>query len=303
MGAMRNLKLQIGLLAADVALAKATNERNSITFNRIHKHKVDANGNLVPCLSATGQKIYCKACNVEVTNQDDLGKGYEHAKGQFIEVTDAELDAIKTETNGALIVTEIVTKDEFQQRPYMMSGSVYYLTPPAKDKYPPQTYAMIYEAMKQDQGVAIAKTAMYGRTQAMAIVAGDSGCLLMYMLRYPDEVRPQPLLQLPPIDQKQLPLVRQILDLMKTPSMDLSYRDDYEDGKKTVIENKLKGIVPVVATPAPPVVQNNAIEDQLKATIEMMKAAKANKVAQPAVTAPAVEAEKPAKKSRKSKVA
>lgn len=306
MGAMQNLRVQFGIISFDVAMQKATNERNAIAFNRLHKHKdsgkKDKDGNPIyePCLGPTGQKIYCKACNAQDLASDAMTKGYEFRKGEFIEVTEQELDSLKVDTNGAIAVKEIVPTSELTKRMAIMTGNVYYLTPPAKAKFLDPTYGLMFTALQGDR-VAIGHTAMYGRTQACAIVAGPN-CFLMYTLRYPEEIRPAPNVQLPAVDQNQLKMAKQILDLLGQTDIDFTYHDDYEAAKKNLIDMKMAGMPIQQPVAQQPVVVNNSVEDMLKKTLEALQA---NPPKQPKATAPPKE-EQPvvvAKKGGRKKTA
>jgi non-homologous end joining protein Ku len=292
MGNVQNARLQIGLLATDVSLQKATNERNAISFNRAHKHTPgakDSAGNPLPAVSFTGEKVYCKDCGVEIPSGDpSLTKGYSYQKGQLIEVPEAHLTALKVPSSGAILVSEVVSPDEINCRPFMLSGSYYHLVPPSKAKHIDPAYGLILESLK-DGSYAVGQTAIYGRTQTVAITAGQN-CLLMYMLRYPTEVRQEPQVTIPPVDQANLAMCKQILGILRKPSINLNYADDYETAKKNLVDMLMQGITTLPQAPTAPVVANKSIEEQLKATLAALQG-----------QAPAAETKEPEAKAPKGK--
>jgi DNA end-binding protein Ku len=307
MGAIQNIKVQMGLVFFDAAIKKATNERNSISFKRLHKSKKVKQQNdkgeevevEVPCAHETGQKIYCKGCAIDIAN-DDTVKGYEFSKGQYITIDEDKLDELKVESSGAVICRDVVTREEFQKIGHMLTGVMYRLEPPEKDKYPPTTFALIHAA--QEDKVAIGKISIYGRTQVCAVVP-DKNSFLMHMLRFPNEVRQAPDKALPPIDQKQLSMAKQIIASMLQPTIDLNYRDEYGEQVKQYVDSLVPGAVALQATKeeAPKLVPDS-LDDMLKRTLELFQTQGAGK---PVSDAPVAEEPKPEKKpkGRKAKVA
>lgn len=274
MGAVQNARLQIGMLATDVSLLKATNERNSIAFNRAHKHAPgakDKNGNPLPAVSFTGEKVYCKDCGKELPSGDpELTKGYSFSKGQLIEIPAAHLTALKVPSSGAILVSEVIGADRINERPFMLSGSYYHLVPPQKAKHVDPAYGLILEGLKGGS-YAIGQTAIYGRTQTVAITAGTN-CLLMYMLRYPSEVRQEPTVNIPNVDPAMLAMCKQILGILKKPDINLNYVDDYETAKKNLVDMLMQGVMTLPQAPQAPTVVNTSLEDQLKATLAALQA-------------------------------
>lgn len=293
--AMRNLVLQLGMVQAEVSMVKATEDRKRIELNRIHK----------ACMGPTGTKPYCKVCNRDLDSKKDpvndaIVSGYQFAKGQYVEVTDQELESVQVPTNGAIEVQEICSEAEFLAKPIILTGQVYYLEPPQKSKYPPTTFGLLRESLRGS--VAMARTAMYSREYTVAITVGDQG-FVMYLIRYQSEIRPEHHIALPPLDQKQLSLCKMVVDAMRVSKIRLDYPDNYTTGLQAVIDAKVAG--QPIATPAPvaPAMPNTSIEAQLQATLDAIRA-KANKPVEPAAKpAEPTKAEEPKRKGKKGRAA
>jgi Ku protein len=304
MAKMRELKLKIGLMSVDCSLERATEDRQQIDLNQIHKH---ADGSMWP----VGKKDYCKdpTCpeHKEIP-RTAIGKGYPIAKGQWVEVDPDVIKNLKVPSNGAIIVNEVVERSEFLSRPHLIGGT-YYLTPVSNTRYPATEFALVHAALGQDS-VAVGRTVLSDKTEAVAIVAGSNGCLVMYKLRYADEIRPEPTVTHPPVDKGQLQMVSQMIGFIKKPQMDLSAVNDFEEAKKLYCESLAAGVTPSVpVAPAITAVQPENLTERLKASLELMTREAEQVKAKPQAPVPVTQSELPeakkpaAKGKKKSKVA
>lgn len=285
MGAMRNLTIQFALIPVQVAMTKATEPRKGFDFKRLHKG----------CLGETGQKIFCKKCGqTDLHQNNDCSKGYATAGG-YIEVDQAELDAIKVDSNGAIQIEEVTLIEELYRSPLVFTGDSYYLTP--KDKAP-QAYAAMFENLKGK--VAIGRTAMYGREYTVGIICGDYG-FIMHLLRYPSELRSEPILNLPAVPPNQAGIAKQVLDAFTVPTMNLDFPDNYSMGVQKMLDDKAAGIVPVPQPQAPPVQRVDNLEEQMRKSLEILQAKAKAKLEQKVVAAAAPPAEEPKAKAKGKK--
>lgn len=282
MGAMRKLTLQFGMVNIPVAMNKATNDRKTIKLNELH----------AKCLQPAGKKSYCKSEGLDITSQDII-KGYEFTKGQYVPLPKAELDAIKIASSDAIIVQELVPRDQIGD-PMLLTGDSYYLSP--TDKHP-QAYATMLTAMREENLVAIGRTCMYSREFQVAVVAGQHG-FVMHMLRNQDEIRQEPQYALPTVDAGQLKLAKMIGKAQHSSDLHLLATDAYEAELKKVIDNKLAGTY-TMPTPQAPVVQpTQTLEEQLRETLARITAKKDEAIAKIKTEEP-----KAAKSKKKARVA
>jgi Ku protein len=155
-----------------VALYPATSESEKISFNQLNRQ--------------TGHRIkYLKVdaeTGEEVPNED-IVKGYELKKGQYIEVTKDELDEIALESTRTIEIDEFVDKADIDPR-YLIRP--YYLRPDGKVGH--DAFAVIRETIREMDKVAIGRVVLANREHIIALEPLDKG-LVGTLLRYPYEVR------------------------------------------------------------------------------------------------------------------
>ncbi|MGY4330193.1 DNA end-binding protein Ku [Bradyrhizobium sp. LB7.2] len=164
--------LRLSLVTCPVALYPATSESEKISFNQLNR--------------ATGHRIkYLKVdadTGDEVPNED-IVKGYELEKGQYIEVSKAELEEIALESTRTIEIDEFVDRTDIDPR-YLIRP--YYLRPDGKIGH--DAFAVIRETIREMDQVAIGRVVLTSREHIIALEPRDKG-LIGTLLRYPYEVR------------------------------------------------------------------------------------------------------------------
>ncbi|MCG2665739.1 Ku protein [Bradyrhizobium sp. GCM10023182] len=164
--------LRLSLVTCPVALYPATSESEKISFNQLNRQ--------------TGHRIkYLKVdadTGDEVPNED-IVKGYELDKGQYIEVTKEELEELALESTRTIEIDEFVDRSEIDPR-YLIRP--YYLRPDGKVGH--DAFAVIRETIREMDKVAIGRVVLTNREHIIALEARDKG-LIGTLLRYPYEVR------------------------------------------------------------------------------------------------------------------
>ncbi|WP_036015872.1 Ku protein [Bradyrhizobium yuanmingense] len=164
--------LRLSLVTCPVALYPATSESEKISFNQLNRQ--------------TGHRIkYLKVdadTGDEVPNED-IVKGYELDKGQYIEVSKEELDEIALESTRTIEIDEFVDRSDIDPR-YLIRP--YYLRPDGKVGH--DAFAVIRETIRGMDKVAIGRVVLTNREHIIALEARDKG-LIGTLLRYPYEVR------------------------------------------------------------------------------------------------------------------
>jgi DNA end-binding protein Ku len=164
--------LKLSLVSCPVAVYPATSEREKISFhqlnsntgNRIKYQKVDAQ---------TGEPV----------ESGDIIKGYEVGKGEYLELTPDELEAVAIESKRVIEIEEFVPKKEIDE---LYLNNPYYLAPDGEVGQ--QAFAVIREAIRKEGMVALAKVVFTTREHMIALEARGKG-MLGLTLRYPYEVR------------------------------------------------------------------------------------------------------------------
>ena len=166
--------LRLSLVLIPVKLHAATTE-GKVAFRQIHA----PSGN--PIRNVKG---VCDGETFTEVPEEEIIKGYEHAKGHHILINPEELDELKLEAKHTIDMVRFVDEAEIDSR-YLEKP--YYLTPDGDDA--DEGYTVIREALKQTCKVAIGQLVMNGREHLVGIKPHGRG-LMLVILRYADEVRP-----------------------------------------------------------------------------------------------------------------
>ena len=164
--------LKLSLVSCPIALFPATSEREKISFHQINKQ--------------TGHRIkYRKvdADSEEEVDTDNIIKGYQVGKDQYLEIDPEELEAIAIESKRTIEIDEFVPKKEIDE---LYLNSPYYIVPDGDVGQ--QAFAVIREAIKQEGMVALGKVVFTSREHVISLEPRGKG-LLGITLRYPYEVR------------------------------------------------------------------------------------------------------------------
>src|SRR5262252_7048568 len=164
--------LRLSLVSCPIALYPASSSAERVSFNRINKKT----GNRLKQLlvdSETGDPV----------EREDIGRGYEVDKGQYVLVEDDELEKIKIESTHTIDIDSFVPRAEIDDR-YM--DSPYYIAP--TDKVGQDAFAVIRDVIREKKMVALARVVLSRREHVVMLEAFENG-LLGTTLRYAYEVR------------------------------------------------------------------------------------------------------------------
>jgi DNA end-binding protein Ku len=164
--------LRLSLVSCPIQLFPAISEREKIRFHQINKR--------------TGHRIkYCKldAETGEEVATKDVVMGYEVAKGEYVEITQEELEAIAIEGTHMIEIDQFVPRSEIDD---LYLNRPYYVTPDGEVGQ--QAYAVIREAIKREGMVALGRVVLTTREHVLAIEPHGKG-LLGITLHYPYEIR------------------------------------------------------------------------------------------------------------------
>ena len=170
----------------------------------------------------------------------DIGKGYDVGKNQYLVMDDEELEAVQIESTHTIEIDRFVPKKEIDQR-YL--DRPYYIAP-GGDKVGEEAFAVIRDAMKDTDRVALGRIVLARREHVMAIEPMGKG-MLGTSLRYPYELREEkPFfadVRSPRVPRETIELARHILE-SKAGHFDPSeFEDEYETALKALVRRKAKG--------------------------------------------------------------
>ena len=243
--------ISFGLVAIPVAMYTATQD-NDIHFNQLHKGDQ----------SRIRYKKTCAHCGEEVKSEDII-KGYEYDKDQYVIVTDDELEKIKTEKERSVQILHFAQLNQISPVYY---EKTYQVTPePGGEK----AFELLRAALMGEQKIAIGKTVMGAKDTLMAIIPREDSLLIATMF-YEDDIKALPKgYAKPDISEAELTMAKTLINSMNTPFNPENYKDEYQEKLRRLIEDKIAGKEIV----APKEEQRNVIDlmEALKASIEQTK--------------------------------
>jgi DNA end-binding protein Ku len=229
--------ITFGLVTVPVNLYSATERGAEIHFRLLHNK--DA--------SPIDYRRYCSTENVEV-GWNDIVKGYEHEKGQFVVMTDADFDKAKVPATQTIDIQDFVPASEID---FAHFDSPYWLEPERAGR---KGYALLREALSESGRVAIGTLVLRQREHLVAIrPAGDA--LMLTTMRFANEIRSSAGLDLPTdvkIDPREKKLAGQLVETLAGPWQPDKYRDTYTETLQQAIEQKLEGKEIHVPSPGKP---------------------------------------------------
>lgn len=220
--------LRLSLVSCPIQLFPATSEREKVRFHQINKK--------------TGHRIkYCKldAQTGEQVDPEDIVTGYEIAKGQYIEVSEDELEAVTIEGSHTIEIEQFVPRNDIDD---LYLSHPYYLIPDGEIGR--QAYVVIRDAMKKEGMVALGRVVLTTREHVVAIEPHGKG-LLGITLRYPYEIRKEAdyfgNLQDERIPKEILDLATHIVATRSGHFHPEKFEDHYEHALRELIKRKQRG--------------------------------------------------------------
>jgi DNA end-binding protein Ku len=227
--------ISFGLVTIPVSVYPATEEK-TLRFNQLH--------------AADGGRIRMKrTCSIdgEEVEYDQIVKGYEYEKDRYVVLSDEDFDQIPVESSRAIDIVQFVDLDEIDP---MLFKKSYYLAP---EETGAKAYALLREAMTQDNRVGIAKVSFRDKEHLAALRFRDDAFVLETMF-WPDEIRE---VDLGGVDvdvkvrDQELQMARQLIENLTSDWSPEQYTDEYRDALVRIVEAKINGEEIEVVQPEP----------------------------------------------------
>jgi DNA end-binding protein Ku len=219
-------QIRLALVSIPVEIYPATKSGAAISFRQIHE--------------PTGKPIsYEKVVQgVGPVDRDEIIKGYEVSKGNYVLLGEDEIEAVKIESRKTLDLVQFVGADEID---VLYFEKPYYVVP--ADDLAEEAYVVLREALRKARKIAIGQLSVRGREQLVSLKPCGRG-IVMETLRYSDEVKkaqgyfreigeakPEPEL---------LDLAETLIDKKTAPFRPEEFHDRYIDALHQLIEKKTK---------------------------------------------------------------
>jgi DNA end-binding protein Ku len=220
--------LRLSLVSCPIALFPATSEREKVSFHQINR--------------ATGNRIRYRKVDAETGEEvpsDQIIKGYEVAKGEYVEISDEELESIALESTKTIEIDEFVPRSEIDD---LYNVRPYYIAPDGKVGQ--DAFVVIRSIIEQMKMVAVGRVVLTSREHVMAMEPRGKG-LMGTLLRYPYEVRDEKEFfdDIPNVKltKDMMDLARHIVETKTGHFKPAEFEDHYEHALKELIAKKSKG--------------------------------------------------------------
>jgi DNA end-binding protein Ku len=221
-----SLTISFGLVAIPVKLFTATQSSGQLSFNLLHKE----------CGSRLKQQYICQKDGA-IVERDDMVKGYEFAKDQYVRFTPEEIKALEEVGTHSVDITEFVPVESVDP---VYFDKMYYLSP---DKGAQKSYALLVEALRETGRGAVGRWASKGKAH-IVILRPIGQVLSMQQLHFQGEVRPASEVEVPKSEVKaqELKLARQLIEQQMSEKYDpTAYVDEVRGRIEAEIQKKVQG--------------------------------------------------------------
>ena len=265
-----NGSISFGLVNIPIGLALATKpsaKQSDVSFRTLHRE----------CGTPIKQKRWCPVHDREVPN-DEIVKGWEVAKGQFVIVEDADLEAImRHDDSRSIEITRFVPVDDIDP---VWFDRTYFLVP-ASATAQRRPYVLLLEAMKETGMAAIGRMVIRGN-ENFVLIRPKGEALVLETLFLAEDVRSQAEIDeaVEAVDVKdpELELARQLIDTLVGEWEPDSLQSEYRQNLRQLLEAKLAG--EEIAMPEP--VVDAPVVDLMEALKKSVAASKKRDGAKPA---------------------
>ncbi|MGV2495136.1 non-homologous end joining protein Ku [Pelagerythrobacter aerophilus] len=234
-------QIRLALVSIPVEVYAATKSGASISFRQIHE--------------PSGKPIkYEKVVQgLGPIDRDDIVKGYEISKGNYVLLEEDEIEAVKIESRKTLELVQFVDADEID---VFYFEKPYFVVP--QDELAEEAFVVLREALRQKKKVALGQLSVRGRETLVSLKPCGKG-IVLETLRYEDEVRRAQTYfkDIPDSkpDKEMLELAGTLIDKKSAPFDAGEFRDRYVDAIRKLIDKKAKAkgkkVLEDVEEPAP----------------------------------------------------
>jgi DNA end-binding protein Ku len=219
-------QLRLSLVAINVEMFPATKSSAKPSFRQIHE--------------PSGKPIHYEKVvdGIGAVDPDDIRKGFEYEKGDYVLLTDDEIDAVKLETRKTLELTQFVEEDDI---PSFYYDAPYFLSP--ADELAEDAFRVVRDALRKSKKIGLGQLALRGKEYLVALKPCGKG-MLLETLHYEDEIKKADSFfsEIPATaaDPDLLDVATALID-KKTAKFDPKlFKDHYQAALRELIDQKLK---------------------------------------------------------------
>ena len=257
-----NGSISFGLVNIPVGLALATKpaaRQSDVSFRQLHRE----------CMTPIKQKRWCEVHDREV-DRDEIVKGWEVAKGEFVAVEDADLEAImQVDESKAIEITRFVDASEVDP---VFFDRTYYLAP-AREAAAQRPYVLLLRAMQETGKAALGRFVRQG-AEHLCLIRPKGDALALETMFLAEDVNSQAEIEEAvagsEVKDAELGLAQQVIDSLDGEFDPGELTSEYRQSLRQMLEAKLDGqeIAKPEPVPEAPVVD---LMDALKKSVAEVK--------------------------------
>src|SRR5688572_26751677 len=226
--------IRLSLVSIPVELFTATKTTEKISFRQIHE--------------PTGKPIHYQkvVAGIGPVDTDEIMKGFEYEKGNYVLLTEEDIEAVKLETKKTFDLTQFVGACEIEP---IYFDKPYFVVP--QDDLAEDAFRVIRDALKESQMIGLGQLAMRGKEYLAALKPCGKG-LLLETLHYEEEIRKaDPYfkeISSAKADKELLAVAQQLIERKSAPFDAAAFKNHYTAALRELINRRLKGKAPKVET-------------------------------------------------------
>ena len=244
-------QIAFGLVSIPVKLFSATEASEKISFNMLHKD----------CGNRIQQQLFCPKDERTIT-RDEVVKGYEFSRGQYVLFNEEELKMIEEKATQSIEISEFLPKEAIDPIYFAKANYI------APDRGGERAYSLLTKALEQTGRWALAKYAARGK-QYLVILRPLGHGMVMQQLFYPNEIRSMEELDLGDaiVKDNELKMAVQLAEMGAADEFHPeNYRDEVAERTRALIQRKIEGEE----------IMSNFVEEPRAQVIDLMEALKAS---------------------------
>jgi len=223
-----NGSISFGLVNIPIGLALAT-QRSDIAFRTLHRE----------CGTPIKQKRWCPLHEREV-EPDELVKGWEVAKGEFVLVEESDLESVALQRSQSIEILRFVKLADVDP---VFFDRTYYLAPAATDAQR-RPYVLLLRAMEESGMAAVGKFVLWGK-ENLCLIRAQGGALALETLFFADDVRPKVEIEesvaATKVQKAELDLAGQVIQSLAGEWNPDDFENEYRRDLKAMLDAKLAG--------------------------------------------------------------
>jgi DNA end-binding protein Ku len=223
-----NGSISFGLVNIPIGLALAT-QRNDVAFRTLHRE----------CGTPIKQKRWCPFHERDV-EPDELVKGWEVAKGEFVFVEESDLESVALQRSQSIEILRFVALEEVDP---VYFDRTYYLAPAASDAQR-RPYVLLLRAMQESGMAAVGKFVLWGK-ENLCLIRPQGDTLALETLFFAEDVRSkkeiEEAVEATEVKKAELALANQVIDSLVGEWNAADFENDYRRDLQAMLDAKLAG--------------------------------------------------------------